>query len=530
LKIETQPLEDHQVKLTVEVEPESFEEAKRRAARQIAKRTKIPGFRPGKAPYNIVQRYIGEEAIVEESLELLVRDLYPKIIEEAGIEPYGPGKLDNMASLEPLTLEFTVPLAAEVELGDYRSIRIPYERQEITDEDVEKVVENLRRRQAVEEPVERPAVEGDRVYFKLSGRRLDVVEGEDPTLIQERSTSVVIESAENADRSEWPFPGFSRRLIGMSAGESETFRYTFPEDWDYESMRGKEAEFGVTIEQVKAIELPELNDEFAQSVGDQYADVAALQADIRAGLEGQARESYDAEYDEQILSQLLESSTVKYPPQMLDNEIEEVLHQLEHRLKAQNLDLETYRKTRDLDEAGLREEARPVAESRLKRSLILLEISQAEKIEVDKDDLQSETERTLQAMTRFMSEAEMRKLSSQELIPNLVGNILAEMRINRTLERMRQIASGDGAGLPDAAEEETAAAEVSAEASDAETKTPVEEETAAKAEAREETPEPLNEPETAEEAEAAAGGEPQVGDQNDEEAGPPIQSGESPGE
>jgi trigger factor len=93
----------------------------------------------------VIQRFVGDEAILDEALEILVNDLYPKIIEESGIQPYGPGKLENIASLDPLTLEFKVPLMAEVKIGDYRSIRIPYEFQAITDQDVEEVINNLRR-------------------------------------------------------------------------------------------------------------------------------------------------------------------------------------------------------------------------------------------------------------------------------------------------------------------------------------------------------------------------------------------------
>jgi trigger factor len=144
-----------------------------------------------------------------------------------------------------------------------------------------------------------------------------------------------------------------------------------------------------------------------------------------------------------VVGAIVEQSKLKYPPQMLEDEIEEVIDQLERRLKAQNLDIETYLKTRQMDQAALQEEVRPVAESRLKRSLVLMEISEKEDIQVEKDELQSETERTLDAMTRFMSESELKKLSSKDLLPSLVGNIMAEMRITRTLERLRSIAKGE---------------------------------------------------------------------------------------
>ena len=171
MKIDKQFQEDHQVKITVEVEPEQMESMKRRSARKIARRVKIPGFRPGKAPYAVIVRQVGEAAIIEDALELLVNDIYPKVIEEADINPYGPGSLENVGSLDPPTLEFVVPLEAEVVLGDYRSLRRPYEPEPVKDEDIQDVLDNIRERQAVIEPVERAAEEGDLVTVRISAKR-----------------------------------------------------------------------------------------------------------------------------------------------------------------------------------------------------------------------------------------------------------------------------------------------------------------------------------------------------------------------
>jgi trigger factor len=442
LNIETTPLEDHQVKLTVEIEADSLEQAKRRAARRLSKHTKIPGFRPGKAPYNIILRHVGEETVLEEGLELLVKDLYPKIIEQAEINPQGPGKFENIASMDPLKLEFIVPLAAEVELGDYRSIRIPYELEPVGDDEVDRVLENLRNRQAIEEPVERPAQESDHVYLKLSAERSNPGEGEKATLIDNQSFSVIIPPAEEKSDGEWPFPGFSRRLIGVKSEDKKTIQYTFPEDSDFESLRGVTADFTAQVEDVKSRTLPELDDEFAQSVGE-YETFEDLRKDARQTLEKQALDTYNDEYNEKIIITLLEDATIKYPPQMLEEEIDEVIHQLEHRLQDQNLDIETYMKTQNLDEEGLREEVKPTAENRLRRSLTLLEIAKAEDIQVEKEDLQAETERTLSAMASYMNEADLKRLSNKGLVSNLVGNIMAEMRIEGTLERLRSIAKGE---------------------------------------------------------------------------------------
>jgi trigger factor len=331
---------------------------------------------------------------------------------------------------------------AEVELGDYRSIRFPYDLPEVSEFQVEEVLQNLRQRQSVEEPVDRSIQEGDRVNIRLSGRRLDSESGSEGVLIRERPYSLIVAVAGEDTAEEWPYNGFSRDLIGMKPGDQKLLTHTFTDETEFVNLRGVEAEFEAQVEEVKSRTLPEMDDKFAQSVGE-YENIDALRTDIRKSLETDARDGYNSEYDDQVVGAIVEQSKLKYPPQMLEDEIEEVIDQLERRLKAQNLDIETYLKTRQMDQAALQEEVRPVAESRLKRSLVLMEISEKEDIQVEKDELQSETERTLDAMTRFMSESELKKLSSKDLLPSLVGNIMAEMRITRTLERLRSIAKGE---------------------------------------------------------------------------------------
>jgi trigger factor len=188
-----------------------------------------------------------------------------------------------------------------------------------------------------------------------------VTEGAEPTLIRERSFPVVIAAEADDQSNEWPFPGFSRKLLGLSAGESRSFNFTFPDDSDLENLRGVTAEFSVQVEQVKTHRLPELNDEFAKSVGD-FENIEALRKDIHANLEKSRLEEYNDEFDTQVINKIIESSDIQYPPQMLEREIDEVIHQLEHRLSGQKLDLETYKKTRGIDDEGLHTEAAPVAE------------------------------------------------------------------------------------------------------------------------------------------------------------------------
>ena len=164
MKTEKTYTDDHQVKLTTEIESELVEQFKRKAARQIARSTRIPGFRPGKAPYNMVQNYVGEARIFQEAIDLLVEDVYPKILDAEEIKPWGPGSLDNIKSEDPLVLEFTVPLDPEVELKGLDELNKKYELQAVTDAEVDEFVMSMRRNYANIVPINTPAVEGNVVY------------------------------------------------------------------------------------------------------------------------------------------------------------------------------------------------------------------------------------------------------------------------------------------------------------------------------------------------------------------------------
>lgn len=443
MKIETQPLEDHQVKITVEPDLELFELSKKNAARRLSKRSKIPGFRPGKAPYPIVVRHVGETTVIQEAIELLIKDIYPKVIEEADIEPYGPGILDKIVSTDPPIFEFILPLKASVELGDYSSIRFPYELTEISDEEVEAMITNLRERHSVDEPVDRPAQEGDILSIRLSGERMQASEDENATFIEERSFPFRIgtEDIDNDSKKEWPYTGFSRQLIGLSEGDRKTLVHTFSESTLFESLQGIEVQFLIDVEEVKSSTLPALDDEFAQSVGD-YADLNDFMSTLRLDLQNEAHRKYHEEYDENILNEVIKISTIKYPPPMLEHEIIHIIENLENRLTERDIDIDLYLKTRSMDMDALQEEAKPFAEKRLQNILVLLELSEAEKIQVDPDELQDAAQRTVETIYQNLPEKDARKISEEDMFSSLLGNFMLDKLTERTQDRMRDIARG----------------------------------------------------------------------------------------
>jgi len=443
LIIETQSRDDHQITLIVEIETVQMEGAKHRAARRISEWKKIPGFRPGKAPYDVVLRSIGEAAIVEDAVDLLLDELYPKAIEEAKLQPGASGSLEKVENLDSKPrFTFTVPLAPSVSLGDYHAIRLPYEWEEPSDSKVEESLQELRQIHAKTESVDRPIQKGDFVMIDLKG--VDEKATEETTPLMDRpGLPVFIRPEENPD--EFPFSGFSNELVGLNTGESKSFIHEYNQDSSDESLRGKNVQFTIRVKMVRGSILPELDDDFAKKVGP-FENLQSLRQAVKANLSSQSKANYDDDYFTNLLEKIKESAEIKYPPQVVDHEVTHVMEDLKSRLAAQNLDMASYLKSREMDEEKfLLEEARPIAIKRLERSLLMDELAKAEKIEVNKDLLQSTFQQTL---GEYQYELNAKKLPRAKSLPSKqVMNAVAMESANRvyvqqTLERLKEIATG----------------------------------------------------------------------------------------
>lgn len=465
MKIEQKPLDDHQIHFTVEVEKATLESARQKAARQIAKRVKIPGFRPGKAPFNVIEKQVGTAAIKDEAIDIVLDEMYPKIIEETGIRPYGPGTLEKVhEDKEPHVFEFRVPLSPEVTLGDYKSIRLPYEPKAVTQEDIDNTLKNLREQNAVLAPVERAAQEGDIAYILMSANRNEPGLDGDNSLLKERRYPVVIEKEDVDTKNEWPFPGFSRLLIGLKPGDDKTFPHTFAKDSDFEELRGVTATFKLKLEEIKDRQLPELDDNFAQGLGS-YKTADELRADVEKQLgENMSRQQED-EYESKVVDQIVANSQIKFPPQMLHHEIHHYIEDMEQDLASRSLDMETYLKSRQIDMEKLEEEVSPRVEERLKRSLTIMEVAKQEKVEVPEGEMEQLVQERINRLSQMLSPDDLKKVLGKENLQGLVSRTLTEEVIRRTLARMRKIAQGKG----DELEAEAVVAVATAEA------TPVEE-------------------------------------------------------
>jgi len=436
--------ENHQLELVVETDQDSFEKAKYQAAKQLSKEHKIPGYRPGKAPYRLIVNQIGESRIIDHALEHYLDEIYPEILDEIEQEPYGPGQLKEIESLEPPVFKFVIPLQPVVELGDYQKIRVPYEEGQVEEDDVQEVINRIAAQQAVIEEVDHPAEEANIVDTTLSGRLADAEpDDEDAQVMINQPLPVMIKTEEEDDSKEWPFPGFSRQLLGVSEGEELELTHEHPDSEDVdEEVRGKEVLYTVKVEGIRERVLPDIDDEFVQSISEAET-VAELEEEIRTDLIAQNNQEVENDYLNQIFDRILEDSEVKYPPQMVEKEVEGELQELSQRLQAQGMELEMYLEMQEMSVDDLREQIRPQAEIRIERGLIVGEIADSEDFNIQPEEITGEFHQILdQHFGEGDSEERKQFLSSPDSM-QLLNRISSQMVSQKVLSYLIALAKGE---------------------------------------------------------------------------------------
>jgi trigger factor len=462
LKIETELRDDHQMKVVAEFEADVLEKYKHQAARKLSTRAKIPGFRPGKAPYDVIVRMYGEEAINDEAKGLLVDESYPKILDEAKINPAAPGTLEEISETEPIKATFIVPLEPTVDLGDYKSLRKKYSVKAVAEKQIDEFIERMRKNFATAEPSTKPAAANDLVAVKVDATLTKPVDDEKAEILTGSPLQVII-GENDPEVTDFPYPGFGDNLAGLKENEEKTFKYSYPEDSKYDRLRGKEVEFKVVVESVKTLTLPELNDEFAQSVGD-FENLAKLREMVRTQLESQAKNEYERTYFDELIEKLVKGAKIKYAPQTLEHEMEHVVESIEQDLSQQHMELDAYLKTiKKEKDAWMEEDVKPAAQKRLERSLVLDQLAQEEKVEVGNEELQNEFTQMVNEMAYNSDPKQLQKELKSERFANALAMEAASRLLNRkVLDCLKEIATGKA----EKAAEGDAAAEPVAEAAE----------------------------------------------------------------
>ncbi|MFC9657854.1 trigger factor [Bacillus subtilis] len=375
--------------LTVEVDAETFKTALDDAFKKVVKQVSIPGFRKGKIPRGLFEQRFGVEALYQDALDILLPVEYPKAVEEAGIEPVDRPEIDveKIEKGESLIFTAKVTVKPEVKLGEYKGLGIEKDDTTVTDEDVQNELKALQERQAELVVKEEGAVEeGNTVVLDFEG----FVDGEAFEGGKAENYSLEVGSGSF-------IPGFEDQLVGLEAGAEKDVEVTFPEEYHAEELAGKPAVFKVKIHEIKAKELPDLDDEFAKDIDEEVETLAELTEKTKKRLEESKENEADAKLREELVLKASENAEIDVPQAMVDTELDRMLKEFEQRLQMQGMNLELYTQFSGQDEAALKEQMKEDAEKRVKSNLTLEAIAKAENLEVSDEEVEAELTKMAEA-------------------------------------------------------------------------------------------------------------------------------------
>jgi trigger factor len=377
VKTNVTELPESRVRVQAEVPPEEVERHVQQAARKLGGQLRVPGFRKGKVPPNVVIRRLGREAVLDEALRSALGTWYVDAIDGAGIAPIGDPDLDVgdlPAHGEPLAFSIEIGVRPRAQLGTYRGLEVGRREPQVDEAAVDAELERMRDSVATLDTVDRPAETGDHVVVDYLGR----VDGE--AFAGGEGRDQLIELG-----SERLIPGFEEQLAGAAAGDERNVEVSFPEGYPGD-LGGKEAAFEVKVSEVKAKRLPDLDDEFASEAGG-FDTLAELREDIASRLREADTQAIEREFEEAVLQAATDEAQVELPDQLVHARAHEVLHQTFSALARQGISREAYLQIAGKDEESLAHEAEPDAASALRREAVLAAVVEAEKIEPTDEEL-----------------------------------------------------------------------------------------------------------------------------------------------
>jgi trigger factor len=391
VRTDVKSIEQNEVLLTVEIPSDVVKTSYERTLSRLARETQVPGFRKGRVPRQIVLQRLGEEYVRSQTLNDALPDWYESALTESHVDAVSVPEIDFEAFDQEAEFSFTakVQVRPTPVLGEYLGVQAPRRSAEVSDAQVEAQLAMLQERLASLAPVEgRPVAPDDFVLLDLEGS----------------SDGKPIEGAKASDYMTQVghgrlVPGFEENLEGMAVGESKEFSLTFPEDYQAEELRGKDAVFKVHLKEIKTKVVPELDDAFAADASE-FETIAELRADVRKRLEQAQEAAARREFAAGVVDAVVANATVAVPPAMVEREAHELLHDLESTIGEQGLTMDAYLAALQKTAEEVEQEMRPRAEHIVKRRLVLEAVSEAEQLAVSDDELRERIKADAQALGR----------------------------------------------------------------------------------------------------------------------------------
>ncbi len=447
-----------EVTLTISMDADDEEPFLNRSYRRVANRVRIPGFRPGKAPRAVIENHLGRDALVHEALEFMIPESLDKVLKEEDIQAFMEPQLE-VIDMAPVSFKAVVPLEPIVDLGEFRSIRLEREEVEVTEEQVEHVLENMRYESAPWEPVERPVSFGDLVTMNLKG----TIGGEQA--IDDQGIDFIPQQD-----NDLPLPGFSIYLEGMTEGQSKEFTLNVPDDYLQQDYAGKECHFNAEVLSIKEKILPELDDEFAKGVREGFESLAALSDHVQQRLREEAEAAATRRLEHSSLEEVKKLAKIEASELVYQRELDIMYEERERSLRNQRMDMDLYLSYVGQTEEELREQMKPQAEDRFNTMLLLRKLADVENIDISDGDVDAEVSNLISS-TGGESEASMKQALNTESAKESIRSSLINRRI---LARLVEIVQGEASGSP--AAEESSGPEGKTDSSEPDQETPPEEE------------------------------------------------------
>ncbi len=384
MEVKIKKLPKNIIELTIELTPLEFDKFLKKAEEKLSLEKTIPGFRPGKAPADVLRREIGETKIYEEASKIAIEETYWQVIREKKLEPIDLPKIEilKVARNNPFIYKAKVPVLPQIKIGEIKKIKVERRKPEIKEKDIEKLLSELQFSRRKETIVDRQVRKGDRVEIDLEMFLNKVpLEGG-----QGKNISYLIGDSHY-------IPDLEEKLIGLKTGETKEFSLDYPEDFYDKKLAGKKIDFRIRVNSIYQIDLPPIDDSFAQSLG-KFKNLEEL----RKNLEDEAKIKEEERLELEILEKLINcSSFEEIPDLLLENEKEKMIFELEKSLEEMNLKFDDYlihlKRTRE----DLKREFIPQAEKRVKTSLIIRKIAQENKFFISDEEL----ERTINEISDY---------------------------------------------------------------------------------------------------------------------------------
>ncbi len=388
MSVQVEKLEKNMAKLVIEVPAQEFEKALDEAYKKSRNKIAMPGFRKGKAPRKMIEKMYGASVFYEDAANIIIPDAYENAAKESGLEIVSQPEIEveQIEKGTPFIFAATVAVKPEITLGEYKGIEVEKKTAEVTDEEVDTEISRVRENNSRMITVDdRATQEGDTVIINFDG----YVDGEQFEGGKAEDYSLVLGSHTFIDN-------FEEQLIGKNAGDSVEVHVTFPDMYQAEELRGKDAVFYVEINDIKVKELPDIDDEFAQDVSD-FDTLEEYKEDLKKKLLENKEAALEREKEEEVIGAIIENSQMEIPDPMVDAQTRQITQEFAQRLQAQGLSMEQYMQLTGLTLQKMIDELKPQALKRIQSRLVLEAVAAAENIEVSDEDYDKEVERMAEA-------------------------------------------------------------------------------------------------------------------------------------